>query len=184
MSRAFIVCIFVAMLVARWSCAADKNALLANLDNADAKNSIREYESEVSKFRSDFTKGVASARKKLLAKLESAQTEATKANRLDEAVLIRDIKRSYASSPMAATPMTEIHIIAAFYGQNISWLDVTEKVRAATKGKTEWSTTVNTKDWGEPAPRFGAPRTLMIRYSVGGKVMFKATYQGSTLSLP
>jgi hypothetical protein len=83
-----------------------------------------------------------------------------------------------------ALPMTEIIIIAAFYGQNISWLDVTDKVRRAVNGKSEWSGTVATKDWGEPAPGFGGPRTLMIRYSVSGKVRFRAAYQGQVISIP
>lgn len=98
--------------------------------------------------------------------MEVAQAEATKANLLDKAVRIRSIKRMYKSDTVSAPPMTEIIIFAAFYGQNISWLEVTDKLRRAVNGKSEWSGTVVTKDWGEPAPGFGDPRTLMIRYSV------------------
>jgi hypothetical protein len=43
---------------------------------------------------------------------------------------------------------------------------------------------VSTKDWGEPAPGFNGPRTLLVRYAVGGKVVFKTVYEGKEISLP
>ncbi len=43
---------------------------------------------------------------------------------------------------------------------------------------------VNSKELGEPAPEFAGPRTLMIRYSVAGKVRFKAVYEGKEITLP
>jgi hypothetical protein len=79
---------------------------------------------------------------------------------------------------------SKIRIISAFYGQNVSWLDVTDRVRQATKGKRNWTVQVRTEDWGEPAPGFGGPRTLLIRYSVNGEVNFKSQYQGNRITLP
>lgn len=77
-----------------------------------------------------------------------------------------------------------IRIISAFYGQNVSWLDVTDKVRQATQAKRNWSVEVQTEDWGEPAPGFGGPRTLLIRYSLNDEVKVKSRYQGKRMTLP
>lgn len=179
-----LACALVMICTASSAVAEDVDNLISELESSDARNAIRTYKSTVSRAQHEFRTTVVTARKKLIDELEVAQTKATKANLLDEAVRIRDIKREYKSDTIPALPMTEIIIIAAFYGQNISWLDVTDKVRQAVNGKFEWSGTVVTKDWGEPAPGFGGPRTLMIRYSVAGKVRFRAAYQGKVISIP
>jgi hypothetical protein len=179
-----LACVLVMICTIGSAVAEDVDNLISELESSDARNAIRTYKSAVSRTQDDFRTRVAMARKKLVAELEVAQAKATKANLLDEAVRIRDIKRAYKSDTIPALPMTEIIIIAALYGQNISWLDVTDKVRRAVNGKSQWSGTVATKDWGEPAPGFGGPRTLMIRYSVAGKVRFRAAYQGEAISIP
>ena len=93
---------------------------------------------------------------------------------LDEAVLIRVIRRSLeAGKGPLANPSTGIEIIAAFYGQNVSWLDVTDKVHKAVKGKAKWSAKVSSANWGKIAPQFKGPRTLLIRYLVNGKTVYK-----------
>jgi len=184
MLRESMIAAILFALFVRCAFAADVDDLIAKLENQEAIKAIQSYEDVVASFQEDFTMRTAAAKKKLLADLETAQTSATKANQLDEAVLIRDVKRAYKAASEPAPLMTDIIVIAAFYGQNISWLDVTDKVREAINGKSRWSTTVETKDWGEPAPGFGGPRTLMIRYSVDGKDMFKATYQGKVVTIP
>jgi WD40 repeat protein len=94
------------------------------------------------------------------------------------------LPRSEARVSTASEGGGKIDIIAAFYGQNVSWLDVTDKVRGMVKGKDKWSALVKTEDFGEPAPGFSGPRTLLIRYSVGGEVKIKPVYQNEMITLP
>ena len=154
------------------------------LKSADAKKALVEYDKALTQARDTFDKDVEAARKKLLTYLGAAQEKAAKANELDEAVLIRDISKGYEEGTQPAPKDGKLQVVSAFYGQNVSWLDVTEKVRQSTNGKAKWSATVSTKDWGEPAPGWSGTRTLMIRYSVGGKVLFKAVYEGNEIALP
>ena len=152
--------------------------------SADAKKALVDYEKAVKQARETFEKDAEAARKKLLTDLAAAQEKAAKANSLDEAVLIRDIRKGYEDGRAAPPKDGRLQIVSAFYGQNVSWLDVTEKVRQATKGKAKWSATVSTRDWGEPAPEFHGQRTLIIHYTVGGKLQFKAVYEGREITLP
>jgi hypothetical protein len=154
-----------------------------NLKSADAKKALLEYEKVLASAREAYEKEADGARKKLLTDLEAAQQKATKANELEEALRIRDLRKGFEDAK-PPPPDRKVQIIAAFYGQNISWLDVTAKLRQATQGKTKWSAIVNSKQLGEPAPGFAGPRTLMVRYSVKGKVAFKAAYEGKEITLP
>jgi hypothetical protein len=154
-----------------------------NLKSAEAKKALLEYDKAVAKAREAYDKETDGARKKLLTDLEAAQEKATKAKELDEAVRIRNLVKDFEDSK-PPPPTGKLQIIAAFYGQNVSWLDLTNKLRQATQGRTKWSAIVNSKDLGEPAPGFAGPRTLMVRYSVGGRVRFKAVYEGKQITLP
>ncbi len=154
------------------------------IQSADAKKALAEFDKVLQQARETLDKSTEVARKKLVADLAVAQEKAAKANELDEAVLLRDIRKRYEEGILPDPKDRNLQVVSAFYGQNISWLDVTEKARRATKGKAKWSTIVNTKDWGEPAPGFAGPRTLMIRYTIGDRVLFKAVYQGQEMSLP
>ena len=93
------------------------------------------------------------------------------------------VPASPSPSPLPP-PTAGIQIEAAFYGQNISWLDVTQKVRAQAQGKMQWSTLVRTANWGEPAPGFKGPRTLLVRYSIDGESRIKSAYENEQLTLP
>lgn len=157
---------------------------LRKLKSPDAKKALLIYERVLSKATEEFEEKVAPARKILLGRLATAQAKAIKANRLDDAVLIRDIRKRLVSDKEAIEPSSGARIIAAFYGQYVSWLDVTGKVRQAVKGKRRWSAVVSTKDWGEPALGFAGPRTLLIRYYARGKVMHKSAYEGKEITLP
>jgi len=86
--------------------------------------------------------------------------------------------------PPAPPAAGRVQVIAAFYGQNISWLDVTELVRQKVERRGAWSGVVQTADWGEPAPDFKGPRTLLVRYSVDGTTKYKAVYEGELMTLP
>lgn len=92
------------------------------------------------------------------------------------------------NSPAAAhtspPPAGGLQIVAAFYGQNVSWLDVTDKIALATKGKTSWSAKVQTADLGDPVPGWSGTRTLIVRYTLEGKTGFKAVYEGHEIALP
>jgi multidrug efflux pump subunit AcrA (membrane-fusion protein) len=154
-----------------------------NLKSPDAKKAVLDYDKALTQAREAYEKETDAARKKLLSDLEAAQQKATKANELDDAVRIRDFRKGFEDAK-PSSPEQRLQIIAAFYGQNVSWLDVTSKLRQATRGKTRWSAIVNSKELGEPAPGFADPRTLIIRYSVAGRVRFKAVYEGKEITLP
>lgn len=88
--------------------------------------------------------------------------------------------RGKVNSATAASS-SPIIIHAAFYGQNVNWIDVTEKLRTIVGERREWSTVVNTADWGDPAPGYTGPRTLIVRYTVDGATKSTWQYQGKEL---
>lgn len=158
--------------------------LRKKLKSADAKKAVADYDRALKKAQDAFDANAEAARNKLLTELMAAQEKAAKANQLDEAVLIRDLRNGYEAGDHPSPRDGRIVVVSAFYGQNVSWLDVTGKVRLATKGKPKWSAVVRTTDWGEPAPGFAGPRTLIVRYITGGKVLFKSVYEGQEIVLP
>jgi hypothetical protein len=107
---------------------------------------------------------------------------------LDESV--RVLRNEWGVSVDTTTHTSELavswgmQVRSAFYGQNKSWIDVTEKLQEWTEGTTSWSRIVSTQDLGEPAPGFGGPRTLIVQYVVSGKVKYKAVYEGEEMNLP
>lgn len=160
------------------------NTPIKKPQTAEMNKAIQDYDRALAQARSTFDKSAEQARKKLLVALGAAQEKAAKANELDEAVRIRDIRKEYEDGVRFASKGGKLQIISAFYGQNISWLDVTEKIQQATRGRNHWSTTVNTESLGEPAPGFSGPRTLLIHYLAGRKLLIKAVYEGGELTLP
>src|SRR2546421_7148280 len=93
------------------------------LKRQDARRAVSAYEETVKNARANFDRQVEAARKQLLVELEAAQAKATRENQLDEAVTIRELRKSLQEKRGAAG-RSEIQIITAFYGQNVSWLDV------------------------------------------------------------
>lgn len=149
-----------------------------------ARNALIDYDKSVAMARKLYEKDAEAARKRLLVELNAAQEKAARANQLTEAVLIREIRNSFGDVKVTSPTDGHLQIIAAFYGQNISWIDVTEKVGHAANGKARFSATVNSNDLGEPAPGWDGIRTLTVRYSFAGKVGFKAVYEGKLINLP
>jgi hypothetical protein len=86
--------------------------------------------------------------------------------------------------PSPSSGASGLQILAAFYGQNVSWIDVTDKLTLASKGKTSWSAKVQTADLGDPVPGWTGTRTLIVRYTLDGKTGFKAVYEGRDITLP
>ena len=183
MARAGMVCVGIVLALVLTSSAQDDKST-KKLKSADAKKALADYDKAITQARDTFDKEAEAVRKKLLADLDTAQEKAAKANELDDAVLIRDIRKGREDGVQPAPKGGKLQVVSAFYGQNVSWLDVTEKVRQAIKGKDKWSATVITKDWGEPAPGWSGTRTLVIRYVVSDKVLFKAVYEGKEITLP
>jgi hypothetical protein len=160
--------------------ASDIVDLITRLQDANAKEAIAACEKSIRKAKEDEDDHKQEARKKLLPALEEAQMIAGKANHLDEAILIRDIRKAIENGN---DPRAGIEVITALYGQNISWLDVTDKVRKAIGNKDKWSTFVKTKDWGEPAPGFTGPRTMIIRCRVNGKISLQLNYEDKEIKI-
>jgi hypothetical protein len=158
----------------------DEVALIKKLKDSDAKSSISACEMAILSAQEEADKQVSDARKKLLADLETAQSSATKAKQLDEAILIRNISKAIENGN---DPKAAIEIITAVYGANTSWLDVTDKVRKAVGNKANWSATVRTKDFGEPAPGFAGPRALIVRFRVNGKIRLTSNYEDKEIDI-
>jgi hypothetical protein len=112
--------------------------------------------------------------------LAEAQARTFKADQLDEAVLIRDIRKAIEVGNDAKA---KIEVITAVYGVNISWLDVTDKARKAIGKNAKWSAIVKTDDWGEPAPGFDGKRALIIQYRVNGRTMLARNYEGEPIKI-
>jgi hypothetical protein len=148
--------------------------LINKLQDPEAKKAITDYAEALLKAKENEDTHKLDANKKLLADLAEVQSNVSKANQLDEALLIRDIRKAIENGN---DPRAGIEIITALYGQNISWLNVTDRVRKAVGNKDVWSTTVRTRDWGEPAPGFTGPRTMLIRCRVNGKITLQLNYE-------
>src|SRR5712691_4719 len=125
MTSRFVGGLVVPLVLLCCAVAADDDDLVKKLKNADAKKAVLTYEQAVAKAQEAFEKDVATARKKLSAELEAAQAKATKANELEESIAIRDVRTSLTDGLEKVQPTGRVQIVAAFYGQNISWLDVT-----------------------------------------------------------
>jgi len=98
-----------------------------NLKSAEAKKALLEYDKATAKAREAYDKETDGARRKLLTDLEAAQEKAAKAKDLDEAVRLRNLVKEFEDSK-PPPPGLKLQIIAAFYGQNVSWLDLTNKL--------------------------------------------------------
>lgn len=177
-----VACVMLSM--AALSLAGSDDEAVKKVKSDAARNALTEYDKSVAMARKLYEKEAEAARRKLLVELDFAQAKAARANQLTEAVLIRDIRSGFGDPKLASPPDSRLQIIAAFYGQNISWIDVTEKVRQAANGKARFSATVNTNDLGEPAPGWDGRRTLTVRYSFAGNLGFKAVYEGKLITLP
>jgi hypothetical protein len=154
--------------------------LIVRIQDAQAKNAIVACDKAIRKANEAEENHTADARKKYLAALEEAQTAAGTANKLDESILIRDIRKAVENGN---DPRAGIEVITAVYGQNISWLDVTDKVRKAVGNKDKWSAFVKTKELGEPAPGFSGPRTMIIRGRVNGKIDLYLNYEDKEIKI-
>jgi hypothetical protein len=178
----------------------------------DAKQALADYGKAIEQAQESYESDASAALKTLLERLQAAQETAAKENDLDEAVLIRDVRKDYEESGKAVpkprkesmeggrtspqprkepvTPSRQpsraggTQVISAFYGQNVSWIDVTDKLRSWANGTATWSGVVNSRDLGDPAPGWTGQRTLIVQYMVNGRVLFKAAYEGKELSLP
>jgi hypothetical protein len=75
--------------------AAQNDEPAKKLKSVDAKKALADFEKAQKQVQEAYDKDLAVARRKLLADLEAAQEKAAKANSLDEALLIRDVRKSY-----------------------------------------------------------------------------------------
>jgi hypothetical protein len=91
------------------------------------------------KAKARYDKAVAEAQKKLLADLEEALTEATKANDLDEAIRIREAKRLIAGTSKPTPPRAKLREGAYILGRSqyrivltdVTWREAREACRKA-----------------------------------------------------
>jgi hypothetical protein len=88
-----IVGVFIAFLTPA-ALGVDRDELVKQIKNPSAQKAVDSYQQEVGKATERFNAELAALRKTLLTKLEAAQSEETKANRLDEAVLLRRLVRA------------------------------------------------------------------------------------------
>lgn len=156
-----------------------------------ARNAITKCDQAVAEAEKAYKKAVLDAKVRMNADLRKAQQTALRAGDQDEALAIAakikqtDDERQPIAGPSATADNEKtIRIVAAFYGQNVNWLDVTAKVQEATADRVKWSATVQTSDWGDPAPGWKGPRTLLVRYVLGGRTRVKFAYEGDEIALP
>jgi len=139
---------------------------------------------------STYEQQVRKARQELDAAYTLAVRDLTKAMKFDKAEAAQvelEFLRSGGKNDKSVSGKgddSKLIILCAVYGQNASWLDVTAKLEDLTKNKSSWSAIVDTKDWGEPAPGWSGTRSLVVRYSLNGKIGLKSSYQGQEIKLP
>jgi len=134
------------------------------------------------------TQAIRKAREAMEAAYDKAVRQYTKDLKLEKATATKTEWEVFKARGAAGTPTVSapvpIVVHAAFYGANVNWVDVTDKLREMVRDKLQWSTVVNTADWGDPAPQYTGPRTLIIRYTVDGVTKSKWAYQGDKLAIP
>ena len=92
------------------------------LKRQDARRAVNAYEETVKNARANFDSRAEAARKQLFVELEAAQAKATKENQLDEAVTIRELRKSLQEKRSAAG-RSEIQIISAFTARmSVGWM--------------------------------------------------------------
>jgi hypothetical protein len=137
---------------------------------------------------SQHQQSIKKAREAMDAAYDKAVRQYTKDLKLDKADSTKTEWEVFKTRARVRTPTISsaapIVIHAAFYGQNVNWVDVTDKLREMVRDKYEWATVVNTADWGDPAPGYTGPRTLIIRYTIDGVTKSKWAYQGDKLAVP
>lgn len=119
--------------------------------------------------------------------LKAALSDSTKAGDFDAGVALREkitaAEKFIFPDPADANGTTPV-FLAALYGVNQSWLDVTDKLNALAHTKKGIHFVVSDAELGDPAPEFNGGNTLVTRYALKGKVHTKAVYVGSEFSLP
>lgn len=137
------------------------------------------YDKEMLIAKELHSRTVREARAEYVKALKAIQVERTKTGDLDGAVKVKEMIAGVESEEPSEPKGMGIQIHSAMYGANISWLDVTDKVRAAATGKKVFPFSVLTRELGDPAPGWDGTRVLVIRYTNGtGKPKSLAVYEG------
>lgn len=90
------------------------------------------------------------------------------------------------AKPMSQPKPAELRILKAAYGAfptgEMTWSDVTAKVKSLVAGGTVEITAGNALAQGDPAPDI--PKELRVQYSLGGQSVTVAADEGDSLTLP
>lgn len=113
-------------------------------------------------------------------------TEVTKSGDFDKAIAVKARIEQLEKEPEAILPQKnpkpQTRVIAAFYGVNQSWHDVTDKVQELVNRKKEF--VVSDELFGDPAPGYDPGNTLVIRFEQKGKPHTAAVYSGRQFNIP
>lgn len=105
---------------------------------------------------------------------------------VDRIVAVRDKIKALEEEAESGKPRPKqrLVVVAAFYGVNQSWNDVTDALQKKIAKRGKVSFVVADEDWGDPAPNFPTGNTLVVRYISNGKVAHKSVYQSQVMELP
>jgi len=119
--------------------------------------------------------------------LKTALTDATKSGDFEAAT---EIKSRLTEAELIAVedPTNAVRgrpqFLAAVYGVNQSWNDVTDKMNAISVKRGGFPLIVTDEIFGDPAPQFTGGNTLVTRFILNGKIHTSAIYVGREFSLP
>ncbi len=156
--------------------------LAKRLESADAA-----YQQAVAKADNVRFYAVQKASQERLKVLKSALTDATKAGDFDSATALK-ARVSESETIEIPDPSEAVRgrpqFVAALYGVNQSWNDVTDKLNGIAMRKGGLPLIVTDEVFGDPAPQYSGGNTLVVRYLLNGKLQINAVYVGRELSVP
>lgn len=152
------------------------------LESADAN-----YQQAIQKADNVRFYAVQKATQERVRVLKTALADATKAGDFDAATEIK-ARVTEAETISVEDPADAIRgrpqFLAALYGVNQSWNDVTDKMNGLAIKKGTFPLIVTDEIFGDPAPQFAGGNTLVTRFILNGKIHTNAIYVGRTFSLP
>lgn len=178
-------CALVVILVSSVMYAADPSPFVLPSVEDKYASAASTAEAVVAKAEAEAAKLRKAAAEIRLKAYKDRLAEVTKSGDFDKALAVKarieELEKELEGDPKLQ-PKTPIRIVAAMYGVNQSWLDVTDTVQDAIYKKKQ--VVVSDAVFGDPAPEYQPGNTLIIRYERKGVFHSVAIYTGKPLLLP
>ncbi len=144
------------------------------------------YQSAVQKADNTRFYAVQKANQERLKSLKAALSDATKAGDFDAATAVK-ARVTEAETIELPDPSDAVRgrpqFVAALYGVNQSWIDVTDKLNGIAMRKGGLPLIVTDEVFGDPAPEYAGGNSLVVRYLLNGKLQIQAVYVGRELAV-